>query len=57
MVTMWFSVLGGEKINLMSSRTRKSFNTSYKLTAIECLDKSSEKVAARKLEWMLAEFV
>ena len=48
--TMWFSVLGGEKIHLMlSSRMRKSFKTSYKLKAVECLRKSSKQVDAREI--------
>ena len=47
---MWFSVLGGEKIDLMlSNRKRKSSNTSYKLKAVECLEKSSKQEAATQI--------
>ena len=50
LIAMWFSASGYEKIKVMmlSSRKRKSFDTPYKLKAVEYAEKSSKEAAARK---------
>ena len=47
LIATWFSATGYEKIEVMMSFSRKSFDTSYKLKTVESAEKFSKKAAAR----------